>query len=128
MAIANKQGNALIQSNFMKYGKLKRSWQFERVYRDGNKYSDKLFVIYVLHNNTHEVRIGLTVTKKVGKSVQRNRIKRVVREVFRLLRAIMPGNDIVVVARKSTVNLNYLQAQGSINSLLQKAHILKSQN
>ena len=109
----------------MKYGKLKKSWQFQRVYKEGDKYFDYLFVLYVLPNNTRETRIGLTVTKKVGISVQRNRIKRVIREVFRSLKEIAPGNDLVVVARKAAVDLKYSQAQDSLSHLLYRAGISK---
>jgi len=109
----------------MKYEKLKRGWQFGKVYKEGYKYFDDLFVLYILSNNTPEVRIGLTVTKKIGKSVQRNRVKRVIREVFRLSKGILPGNDIVVVARKPAVNLKYSQVQNSLNQLLRRARILE---
>ena len=111
----------------MKYGKLKKSWQFGRVYKEGDKYFSSLFILYVLPNNTHETRIGLTVTKKVGISVQRNRIKRVIREVFRSLNGIEQGKDIVVIARKSAVDLKYSQAHNSLINLLHRARILKSE-
>ena len=109
----------------MKYGKLKKNWQFSRVYKAGDKYYGNLFILYVLPNGTQETRIGLTVTKKVGRSVQRNRIKRVIREVIRLSKEIAPGNDLVIIARKAAVDLKYSQAQRSINNLLYRARILK---
>ena len=108
----------------MKYGRLKKSWQFRKIYKEGDKYFSKLFILYVLPNDTQENRLGLTVTKKVGISVQRNRIKRVIREAFRLLEGIAPGNDLVVVARKSAVNLKYSQARESLIYLLHRARIL----
>jgi ribonuclease P protein component len=111
----------------MKYGKLKRNWQFSKIYKEGDKYFDNLFVLYVLSNNTQETRIGLTVTKKVGTSVQRNRIKRVIREVLRSLEKVAPGNDLVVIARKAAVNLRYSQAQDSLTHLLCRARILRSE-
>lgn len=110
----------------MKYGKIKRTWQFRKIYKEGVKYFDNLFVLYVLPNNTQEIRIGLTVTKKVGISVQRNRIKRLIREVFRSLSEIEPGNDLVIIARKAALNLKYSQVQASLNSLLYRARILRS--
>jgi len=109
----------------MKYGKLKKSWQFRKVYKEGDKYYGNLFILYVLPNRTQETRIGLTVTKKVGISVQRNRIKRVIREVMRLSKGIAPGNDLVIIARKAAVDLKYSQAQRSITHLLYRARILK---
>ena len=111
----------------MKYGKLKKSWQFRKIYNEGNKYFSKLFILYVLPNNTQEIRIGLTVTKKVGISVQRNRIKRVIREVFRSYEGITPGNDLVVIARKSAVNLKYSPARNSLSHLLYRARLLRSE-
>ena len=111
----------------MEYGKLKRSWQFSRVYKEGHKHFGNLFVLCVLSNNTQETRIGLTVTKKVGTSVQRNRIKRVIREVFRSLKGIAPGNDLVVIAREAAVNLKYSEAQDSLIHLLHRARILRSE-
>lgn len=110
----------------MKYEKLRRSWQFEKVYKNGNKYISEPFIIYVLPNGTKSVRIGLTVTKKVGKSVQRNRVKRLIREAFRSLNGIFPGNDIVVVARKSSVNIKYSETREILNNLLNRAQILIS--
>jgi ribonuclease P protein component len=111
----------------MKYGKIKRSWQFRKIYKEGVKYFDNLFVLYVLPNNTQQTRIGLTVTKKVGISVQRNRIKRLIREVFRSLSEIAPGNDLVIIARKAALNLKYSQVQASLNRLLYRAGILRSE-
>ena len=108
----------------MKYGKLKKNWQFNKVYKEGDKYSGNLFILCVLPNNTQETRIGLTITKKVGISVQRNRIKRIIREVFRSLKEIAPGNDLVVIAKKAAVNLKYSQAQDSLIHLLHRARVL----
>jgi len=110
----------------MKYDKIRRGWQFEKVYKEGSKYSDDLFVLYALPNNTKEVRIGLTVTKKIGKSVQRNRIKRLIREAIRLTDGILPGNDIVVVARKSSAELKCYQVKNSLNQLLRRAKLIEN--
>ncbi len=111
----------------MKHGRLRKSWQFRKIYKEGDKYFSNLFILYVLPNNTQEIRVGLTVTKKVGISVQRNRIKRVIREVLRSLKGIAPGNDLVVIARKSAVNLKYSQARDSLTYLLYRARVLGSE-
>ncbi|MGB9597545.1 MAG: ribonuclease P protein component, partial [Candidatus Poribacteria bacterium] len=71
-------------------------------------------------------RIGLTVTKKIGKSVQRNRIKRLIREAIRLTKGILPGNDIVIVARKSSTDLKCQQVKNSLNQLLRRAKLIEN--
>lgn len=110
----------------MKYETLRKGWQFDKVYKEGYKYFDDLFVLYVLSNNSSEIRIGLTVTKKIGKSVQRNRVKRLIREALRLTKGISSGNDIVVVARKPSIDLKCQQVKKSLNHLLRRAHILEN--
>jgi ribonuclease P protein component len=131
MVLKNNEKNALSKlesrnNQKMKYGKIQRGWQFEKVYKEGSKFYDDLFVLYALPNNINEARIGLTVTKKIGNSVQRNRIKRLIREAFRLSNRILPGNDIVVVARKPSVDLKYSQAKNSLDHLLRRAKLLES--
>lgn len=109
----------------MKYDKLKKPWEFDRVYRDGNKWTNDLFMVCFLPNNDGKVRIGLTVTKKVGKSVKRNRVKRLIREVLRLTEETLPAGDMVIVAKKESADMNYWQAWDSINSLIRRIRGLK---
>jgi len=109
----------------MKFGRLKRSWQFAKIYKEGGRYSNELFTIYVLPNGIQETRLGLTVTKKVGISVQRNRIKRLIREVLRSLNGIASGSDLVIVARKSAVDLKYSQVYDSLKELLNRARLIR---
>ena len=105
--------------------KLKKSWEFQRAYRQGSKYWNRYFVIYVRHNRFNQLRLGITVSKKVGKSVQRNRVKRLIREAFRQLRThVKVGYDIVVVGRTSARQLTCQETQRALGHLFQKAAIL----
>ena len=105
--------------------KLKKSWEFQRAYQKGRKYWNRYFVIYVLHNRFNHLRLGITVSKKVGKSVQRNRVKRLIREAFRHLRAqVKGGYDIVVVGRTPACRLTCQETQEALAQLFQKAAIL----
>ncbi|MBD3183729.1 ribonuclease P protein component [Candidatus Poribacteria bacterium] len=108
----------------MKYGKLKKTWQFSKVYQEGDKYYSNLFILYVLPNKICEIRVGLTVSKKVGKSVQRNRVKRLIREIVRSVKTFKPGYDLVFIARRSAVDIEYSKAKESIFYLLNRANIL----
>ncbi|MCY3743247.1 MAG: ribonuclease P protein component [Candidatus Poribacteria bacterium] len=105
--------------------KLKKSWEFQRAYQKGSKYWNRYFVIYVLHNHFNHLRLGITVSKKVGKSVQRNRVKRLIRESFRQLRPqVKVGYDIVVVGRTSACRLTCQETQHALAQLFHKALIL----
>ena len=105
--------------------KLKKRWEFQRAYQNGRKYWNRNFVIYVLNTDTKRLRLGITVSKKTGKSVQRNRVKRLIRESFRQLRPKMKvGYDVVVVGRTPAYRLTCQEAQNTLANLFQKAAIL----
>lgn len=86
-------------------GRLSRSAEFERVYRQGRARSNRFFVVYVFAGQDHgqsgaAARLGLSVSRKVGGAVERNLVKRLLREAFALEHALVPpGQDVVVVAR-----------------------------
>ena len=107
--------------------KLKKRWEYQRAYQKGSKYWNRYFVIYVLHTHFDKLRLGITVSKKVGKSVQRNRVKRLIRESFRQLRPrIKTEYDIVVVGRTQARQLTCQEAQDGLFHLFRKASVLKN--
>ena len=78
-----------------------RRADFERVTRDGRRVVTPLFLVFILaRTDGHGPRLGITVTRKVGNAVRRNRIKRLVREWFRQRCAELPCCDVVVIARR----------------------------
>jgi ribonuclease P protein component len=83
-------------------GRLSRSADFDRVFRSGRSHACREFVLYLFpRGETPEPRLGLSVSRKVGGAVERNRVKRVLREAFALESdRLPPGTDAVVVARR----------------------------
>ena len=81
---------------------LKRNSDFQRVYREGKSYANRYLVLYVLQNQTERNRLGISVSKKVGNSVVRHRMARLIRESYRLQEDMFnSGLDMVVIARVS---------------------------
>ncbi len=104
--------------------RLKKSWEFQRVYKKGKKYWNAYFVIYVCQTQLEQSRLGITVSKKVGKSVQRNRVKRLIREAFRVLSPkLLSQYDIVVVGRTPAGQLTGQQARDKLYELFQRASL-----
>ena len=87
---------------------LKKNRDFQNVYSKGRSYANRMLVMYVLNNHTENNRLGISVSKKVGNSVIRHRITRLIRESYRLQEDMFnSGLDIVVIARVNAKNSNY---------------------
>lgn len=85
--------------------KLLDSLEFQRVYRLGRRVFTRGFTLFFLPNSKKVLRrLGITVTKEIGKANERNRIKRQVREVFRLNKGLLPSGDIVVKALRAAAD------------------------
>ena len=81
---------------------LKKNHQFQFVYKNGKSYVNKYLVMYIKENGLERNRIGISVSKKVGNSVVRHRVTRLIRESYRLHESVFnSGLDIVVVARSA---------------------------
>ena len=94
---------------------LKKNRQFQSVYKSGKSYANKYLVMYVKENGTGGNRIGISVSKKVGNSVVRHRITRLVRESYRLQEAMFnSGLDIVIVVRKNAVSVGYAEMESAL--------------
>ena len=97
---------------------LKKNQDFQNVYKNGISYANRYLVMYVLENQTDRNRIGISVRKKVGNSVIRHHLTRLIREGYRLQEDMFnSGLDIVVIARGSARNASYHQISSALNHL-----------
>ena len=88
---------------------------FQTVYRKGKSYANKYMVMYILENNSCTNRLGISVSKKVGNSVVRHRLTRLIREIYRLQESrFQRGLDIVVVCRASANGKSYLDLESAL--------------
>lgn len=94
---------------------LKRNSDFQFVYKKGKSYANKYLIMYVIENNQETNRVGISVSKKVGNSVIRHRVKRLIKESYRLQEKIFnSGLDIVVIARNSASDISYKEMESAL--------------
>ncbi|NBI29186.1 ribonuclease P protein component [Chengkuizengella marina] len=106
--------------------RLKKKEDFNFIYRYGKSTANHQFVVYYKHNSNHHFRLGISVSKKIGNAVVRNRMRRVIKEIVRHhTDKIAPNYDFIIIVRKPAVHMDYHQMEKSILHVLRKASILK---
>lgn len=109
--------------------KLRKNNEFRNVYRRGKSFSNELLVLYIYNNRRNKDksgvpynRVGISVSKKVGKSVIRSRVKRLISESYRLNNdKIRTGHDLVFIARVGVSEKTYWDIQKAMINLFHKA-------
>ena len=109
----------------MKYSEsLKKNKDFQQVYRHGTSKANRYLVMYVLENQYMKNRLGISVSKKVGNSVVRHRVTRLIRESYRLNELLFKKSlDIVVIARPSAKEKSYQEIESALLHLAKKHQI-----
>ncbi|MDX6689082.1 MAG: ribonuclease protein component [Solirubrobacteraceae bacterium] len=108
-------------------GRLSRSAEFERAYRQGRSHGNRHLVVYAFPRSTgDQARLGVSVSRKVGGAVDRNRVKRLLREAFDAeVERVPAGHDVVVVARPEARELAEREGlagvRGALRELLDQA-------
>lgn len=105
---------------------LRKNHEFQAVYKNGKQYANKYLVMYVKENGLSCNRIGISVSKKVGNSVIRHRVKRLIKEGYRLQEIIFnSGLDIVIVARVSAASVGFHELESALLHLGKLQQIIK---
>ena len=107
---------------------LKENHLFRRAYNRGKTSADSFLALYVRRNGRRDNRLGLTVSTKVGHAVVRNRVRRRLREIYRLNEdKLIRGVDVVVVARVRAANAPYARLERSFLKLADKLGLLRQE-
>ena len=110
------------------YESLKSNTDFQNVYKTGHSYANKYLVMYVVKNRTESLRVGISVSKKVGNSIVRHRLTRLIRESVRLnSEQIRKGYDIVIVARSGLVGKKFAETESALLHLI-RLHGLQAEH
>ncbi|MEH7503398.1 ribonuclease P protein component [Neobacillus drentensis] len=107
--------------------RIKKNKEFQAAFQQGHSFANRQFVVYSLKKEGQDYfRIGLSVSKKIGNAVTRNRIKRYVRQsVFELNDQLAPGNDYVIIARKPAAEMDFFEVKKSLTHVLKVGKVLK---
>lgn len=114
----------------MKYSEsLKKNRDFQYVYKNGKSYGNKYLVMYVIENQLHKNRIGISVSKKVGNSVVRHHLSRLIRESYRLHEEDFAcGYDVVVIARVNAKDRSYHEIESALLHLKKLHHLERKED
>ena len=105
---------------------LKKNEDFQRVYRKGTSYANKYLVMYVLEKKGEENRLGISASKKVGNSVVRHRLTRLIRESYRLNEKFLKkGYHIVVIVRNTAKDRSFHEIESAFLHLADMHGIVK---
>jgi ribonuclease P protein component len=115
-----------MNKDYQGFRRLRKSWEYRRVKQMGCKYSTPHFVLLVADNITDTSRLGVTVSRRVGNAVKRNRIKRMIREYFRLNRVFLSQNmDYSVIAKRGAAQLSSSEIYSQLKKVFLKSAIKK---
>ncbi|MGG3469134.1 ribonuclease P protein component [Neobacillus pocheonensis] len=107
--------------------RVKKNKEFQAAFQKGRSFANRQFVVYALTKEDQDYfRIGLSVSKKIGNAVTRNRIKRYLRQaVFEIKDQLASGIDFVIIARKPAAEMDFFDVKKSLSHVLKVGKVLK---
>ena len=106
-------------AGFRQHERIRRRFEFQQVYEQGARIHGRYSTLFVLPNNRDAGRLGIAATKKLGGAVQRNRAKRLIREIFRRNK-IASGFDVIVVPKRALLDTTLVALEGDYRTTLER--------
>ena len=108
--------------------RIKKSEDIEKVLKNKSSVGNKNYIIYIMKNSeAKHFRLAMSVSKKLGNAVVRNRQKRLIKQVFNQYKDRICSYEIFVIARNNSVNLTYEEVENNIIYLLKKNNVLSEE-
>ena len=105
--------------------RVKKSQDFDNIIRKKQSFANRQFVIYYQENKLDHMRLGISVSKKLGKAHERNKLKRYVRESFNTRKDFLKNYDIIIIVRPAAKGLSFLEFGSSIDHVLKRSKLYR---
>ena len=105
--------------------RVKKSQDFDNIIIKKQSFANRQFVIYYQENKLDHMRLGISVSKKLGKAHERNRLKRYVRESFKTRKDFLKNYDIIIIVRPGAKGLSFLEFGSSIDHVLKRSKLYR---
>lgn len=101
--------------------------EFKKVYNGRKNYWNRNLILYIRRNGLDNSRVGYSITKKIGNSVVRNKVRRRMKEIYRLnFHNIKEGYDLIFIPKKNVVDISYKELESAMLHLLKLSGLLKN--
>lgn len=106
--------------------RLRNNMEFKQVYEDGKNYWNRNLILYVKKNGLEYSRVGYSITKKIGNSVVRNKVRRRMKEIYRLnFNQIKGGYDFIFIPKRNIVDISYEEMESAMIHIMKLAKVLE---
>src|SRR5690554_677984 len=106
--------------------RLRKNMEFKKVYKARKNFWNRNLILYIKRNGTKETRIGVSITRKVGNAVVRNKLKRRIKELNRrYIESLKEGYDIVIIPKKNAVNLSFKDLESALKHIYKLSGVWK---
>ncbi|WP_409227358.1 ribonuclease P protein component [Gudongella sp. SC589] len=109
-----------------KKNRLRKNMEFKKVYKARKNFWNRNLILYIRRNGTKETRIGVSITRKVGNAVVRNKLKRRIKELnSRYIENLKSGYDIVIIPKKNAVDLSFKDLESALKHIYKLSGVWK---